>query len=266
MPTVSLKYFKSSYNLVVPESAMFEPVINYAPLILRALKQYETENIAQEISMDLGTNRGKRIIETSYFDTSDCNSNFSVTYPSCLTTIDFTTSYLSYPDTMWKIVPRNPKQALRDIIKQRQFPAIHASNRELRAPIDAREVRARETLHLLLGEEDYRRFLRNGFVSVKNNTSGRIYQIFPGHKLTNVYENGKMVECLCVILQGDFPPTDSLIVRYLMVLNNEEQLWTLANKQGTYVAKSAKIINIDNRKLIDIYKILKDNLKTIIAA
>jgi len=81
-----------------------------------------------------------------------------------------------------------------------------------------------------------------------------VYQIFPGHGITCVYENGKMIERLCVVLRGDFPPTDSVIVRYLMALNNEDQLWGLAIKHGVSTYRpSANIRVADARPLTEIY-------------
>jgi hypothetical protein len=142
-------------------------------------------------------------------------------------------------------------------MKKRQSPMIFVKNSLTPIPSDVREIRARETLRLVIGDEEYRDFLKKGFVSVYNKASGRTYQIFPGHKFTNVYEGGKLIEKLCVVLSGDFPPTDSLIVRYLMILNNEERLWQLANKHGAYIEKSANIIPADNRSLIEIYNELK---------
>ena len=159
--------------------------------------------------------------------------------------------------------PLSVSEKLQEIIRSRQAPNIIRGESGIwtpdRNPLgvakDVREVRARETLHSLIGDQKFRHFLKHGFVSVQNKVSRRVYQIYPGHGLTHVYENGKYIERLCVVLSGNFPPTDSVIVRYLMVINNEEQLWSLSNKHGVYVAKGAKVI--DSRPLTEIFRDLK---------
>ncbi len=120
-------------------------------------------------------------------------------------------------------------ERLREIIRQRQAPAILTRRRRpLAAPPDIREIRARETLRQVIGETEFRSFLCNGFITVRAK-SGLVYQIFPGHDITQVYDHGKMVERLCVCLKGNFPATDELIMRYLMILNNEDEFRSHAN-------------------------------------
>jgi hypothetical protein len=122
---------------------------------------------------------------------------------------------------------------LREVIKSRTFPGIHirTTREPLPPPPDNREMRARETLRTVIGEARWRGFLKNGFIQARGK-SGRFYQIFPSHHFTKVYENGILIERLCVVLKGNFPATDSLIVRYLLILNNENEFWRLAVKHG----------------------------------
>lgn len=145
---------------------------------------------------------------------------------------------------------------LKQIMEARQSPIIIiGKSKALNVAEDAREARARQTMRRVLGDDGYERFRRKGFVSVQAK-SGRFYQIFPGHGFTNVYENGKMIERLCVIFKSaeSFPPTDSLIMRYLLIINDEEKFWSLANKHspilnltiGNHLAQS------DQRSLVDI--------------
>lgn len=115
---------------------------------------------------------------------------------------------------------RSPQDRLREILQNRQAPMILGTRKGMSVPQDPREIRARETLRRVLGEDKFRRFIKHGFVSVQAK-SGLVYQIFPGHGITNVYRNGEKVERLCVVLSGDFPPTDSIIMRYLLILNDE---------------------------------------------
>ena len=128
------------------------------------------------------------------------------------------------PTGYYKYSP-TPQSKLKEIISQRCAPNIFIKNdrrNPLKSTKDIREERARETLRKIIGEIKYLNFLKSGFISIKAK-SGKIYQIFPGHGITCVFYQGKLIERLCVVLKGDFPPTDSLIMRFLLITNNENQ-------------------------------------------
>jgi hypothetical protein len=120
----------------------------------------------------------------------------------------------------WSRIKPNPADRLRSMIRDRMGPAIHVKSKTMRHTTCPKEIRARETLKRVLGEDKFRSFLKRGHISVRAK-SGLVYQIFPGHGMTRVYDNGQWMETLCVVLQGGFPPTDSLIMRYLLILNDE---------------------------------------------
>lgn len=150
---------------------------------------------------------------------------------------------------------QTPQERLRGIIQTRQGPAIHISRKAIAPAKDVREIRARETLHRVLGEEKFQRFLKDGFVSVRAK-SGLIYQIFPGHGITTVYRDGEPTERLCVVLKGDFPPTDSLIMRYLIILNDENRFRGYAVKHQL-LTRAAAPKPADQRSLVEIFQQLK---------
>ena len=157
---------------------------------------------------------------------------------------------------VWTSTPKKtPAERLKEILNSRMAPGVLTNCRPLGLSKDIREIRARETLFRVLGEEKYRDFVRRGSVSVRAK-SGLVYQIFPGHDFTKVYGNGKMIDRLCVVLNGDFPPTDSLIMRYLMILNNEQQFRSYANKHG---AQAPLVVaqQPDQRSLAEIFRELK---------
>lgn len=143
------------------------------------------------------------------------------------------------------------EQRIKELLRQRIAPPIYTHAKPLGFTKDLREIRARETLHRVLGDDRYKSFLKKGFISVIAK-SGLIYQIFPGHDFTKVYNRGIMVDRYCVVLQGGFPPTDSLIMRYLMILNNEEQFKSYAIKHGA--VQPHEIEMQDNRSLLEIFK------------
>jgi len=158
----------------------------------------------------------------------------------------------------YRTIVETPQERLRRIIQQRHAPGVVVieSKRPMSRTPDIREQRARETLSRLIGQERFSRFLKQGFISAKNKKSGKIYQIFPGSGITKVFENGNLTARLCVVLQGNFPPTDSLIVRYLLALNDEDKLWSLAIKHS--ISNYSKTVPlVDSRSLTEIYKDLQ---------
>lgn len=151
------------------------------------------------------------------------------------------------------------KNRIKSIIDSRCAPNIVIKRNDRRKALpmaqDIREQRARETLKQVIGEKKFANFLKSGFLSVKAK-SGLVYQIFPGHGVTCVFDQGKLVDRLCVVLQGGFPPTDSLIMRYLLILNNESQFRSYANKH-TPIIQVYQEVPVDMRPLTEIYKELK---------
>ena len=151
-------------------------------------------------------------------------------------------------------------ERIKRIIADRCAPNFIRDRKALDFCPDIREIRARQTLRRVIGEDKFRDFIRKGFVSVRGK-SGKFYQIFPGHGITSVYFCGKMVERLCVVMSGNFPPTDSLIMRYLLILNNEDQFRSLANVSGPSVAYKVIPKEPDKRTLVEIFAAFKNPLK-----
>lgn len=160
------------------------------------------------------------------------------------------------------IQPDMPSVAdrIKRIIAERCAPNFIRDRRALDHTPDIREIRARQTLRRVIGDDKFRDFIRKGFISVRGK-SGKYYQIFPGHNITSVYVCGKMIERLCVVLSGNFPPTDSLIMRYLLILNNEDQFRSLANVSGPLVPYKVLPKEPDKRTLVEIFKTFKNPLK-----
>lgn len=151
---------------------------------------------------------------------------------------------------------KTPEERLREIIQSRQGPLIITSRQSIQPATDIREVRARQTLRRIIGDEEMRDYLKNGFVSVQAK-SGLVYQIYPSHGITKVYSQGQMTERLCVVLKGDFPPTDSLIMRYLLIVNDEQDFRRLAIRHQIMTPKPKAVAKPDQRSLTEIYSKLK---------
>ena len=189
------------------------------------------------------------------------------------TDIRISTTY-TYADAGWHLAsgdlhrPKKPEDRLREMIRDRMAPAVVRARDWEKNPVrpglrktdDFRELRARETLAKVIGDDRFRRFVRDGFVTCKAK-SGRTYQIFPGGNFTRVYAGGKEEDRLCVVLNGQFPPTDSLIVRYLMILNDEAGFRKLAVNQGQGERRREAEAR-DARPLAEVYRSLKQEYGT----
>ena len=109
---------------------------------------------------------------------------------------------------------------LRDIIRSRMSPYIQSKSTPIGHAKNEAEIKARETVRRILGEVKYREYIKKGFVTLRKGI--KTYVIKPGHGITEMYINGELKKRLCLVLQGDFPPTDYFIMRYLILENNEE--------------------------------------------
>jgi hypothetical protein len=159
----------------------------------------------------------------------------------------------------WSVVraaPISPSQRFRQILQSRQAPLIITSRTPVRAAAEEREIRARQTLRRMLGDDGFQRFLRNGFISVQAR-SGKVYQIYPGHGMTVVYLNGKPIEKLCVVLDGNFTPTDHLITRYVMILHDENHFRASANVFAAPLRRATAVKQLDTRSLSRIFHDIK---------
>jgi hypothetical protein len=85
------------------------------------------------------------------------------------------------------------------------------------------EQTALETLREMISEREFRNYLRYGFILVRGQ-SGRIYQIFKNKQHTKVWEQGKLVEEICVRIEGNVhvPPTDNVIAFKTMIETSED--------------------------------------------
>lgn len=131
----------------------------------------------------------------------------------------------------WNIIDqRAPGERLRNIIRNRMSPYIWGkiplpSKEEI---IDLREKRARVTLRRIIGDRQYYLYRRRGFVPVLA-ASGKTYLLYPGNRHSQVMLNGKPLHNICVIFREDYPPTDSLLMRMLLILADEENFISRAN-------------------------------------
>lgn len=165
--------------------------------------------------------------------------------------------------TMFKFAPGD---RIRNIMKHRMFPVLVVKSIPTEEQvIDLREKRAQQTLRKIIGERAYWQFRRRGFVSVRG-ASGKTYVLFPGNKHSQVYENGEHIHDICVILKEPYAPTDSLIMRLVMILSDEEKFRSMANVHGVVkslwpvdlMEKCSEAMRGNNKSLPQIYRELKE--------
>jgi len=96
------------------------------------------------------------------------------------------------------------------------------------------EEKARELLREMVTSREFKEYLIKGRLTVIGKTNLR-YVIRPGHQMVEVFakdKNGKyrIVERLCLVLKDhNIPPTDSVIMRKLMIEHDEFAFRSLAN-------------------------------------
>lgn len=108
-----------------------------------------------------------------------------------------------------------------------QMPAPRRARSSLLRPTRSNEEKARQLLLRMIGPARFSRYVRDGFISVRGR-SGKVYQVFPGERHTRVWEptpqGWRNLEDLCVCVKDhEVPPTDSVVVRMLMIDHSEEE-------------------------------------------
>jgi len=110
---------------------------------------------------------------------------------------------------------------------------VHTYTRTRARPVgrvSGSEAIALECLREMITEDEYRKYLSQGFIMVKG-ASGKVYQVWRGARShTHVWENGKKLEEICVYVKDSkVPPTDQVVALKTMVETDEEELRRMAN-------------------------------------
>ena len=155
--------------------------------------------------------------------TATGSANVIITYGAGAATVDY-----NYVTTK----PLTKEEQIRQQLRQKLVPQILIRRFGIGHTGKDSEKKAREALRAIIGDQRFQRYLKHGFITVKGQ-SGLVYQIFPGHTMTRVWRNGQPVEKLCVVFcDSSVPPTDSVIMRLLMVLDSEEEFRQKSNIMG----------------------------------
>lgn len=130
----------------------------------------------------------------------------------------------------------DPKERKRQELLRRRMekiPQLRVTRFGLGLPETVAEAKARELLRSFIGGERFRRYLKDGFITVKSPRTGLIYQIFPGHKSVIVRDKGRRTASCCIVFKDhDLPPTDWVVMRLSLIVADETTFYEKANVSG----------------------------------
>lgn len=135
--------------------------------------------------------------------------------------IDHTT-WFDLCDANGTRAPKDIKDVIRNTVRANLTILVgERPYRNLRADTEA-ERTAQDTLRELITEEEFRRYMKHGFILIRG-LSGDVYQVFRDQHHTKVWRKGQVVEEVCIRLSGDAkaPPTDNVIAFMTMISADE---------------------------------------------
>lgn len=183
-------------------------------------------------------------------------------YKTCSATADTTWSnYVvggthAWSNYLWyghKPPEKTKEEIFREKLQANLRPEIVTKNQQLWGlELTEEELRARTLLYELIGNLDFRRYLRRGFIMVTGK-SGTMYKISGGHNRIVSYKKsntGRFMpfEEFCVVFsQYNLPFTDGVIMRKLLVEHDEFSLRKKSNvfqvgEPGKFTATPAPIL------------------------
>jgi len=114
------------------------------------------------------------------------------------------------------------------------LPSAKATRFGLAHTEDPAELKARQLLKTFIGGERFRRYLKDGFISITSPVTGLVYQIFPGHRQVVVRDKGTRTASCCIVFKDNsLPPTDWVIMRMSLIMADEKTFYQKANVSGT---------------------------------
>jgi archaellum component FlaF (FlaF/FlaG flagellin family) len=117
-------------------------------------------------------------------------------------------------------------------LRQNLSPVVKSRCEEA-SRISVEEAIAMEALREVVTEDEFKRYLRYGFVMVRGR-SGAAYQVYRNRSHVKVWVGGKVIEEICVYLKavnGKMAPnTDKVVAFKAMIESDEEAFKTLGNR------------------------------------
>jgi len=174
---------------------------------------------------------------------SPSNTSYVTTYNLDHATLKISARVLTAPsdlrieDSLWFDIcandgaerPKTIRDFVRSTVKANMFIDCRRKG-WLSRDIRVEEVLALETLREMVTEEDFRRYLKYGFVAVSGR-SGDVYQVFRDKSHTKVWRQGKVIEEICIRLTSGWgtPRTDDVVAFVAMIRADEESFKKAGN-------------------------------------
>jgi hypothetical protein len=148
------------------------------------------------------------------------------------------------------------KKRVKSAMKNNLLIKVNSRQKPLQTIAQIEEQRARLTLRDMLSEQDWRRYVTNGFLMVKG-SSDYWYQIFASSGV-NVYQHGKKVHYICIHTDKACPPSDHVINMKLLVEFDEAALWQGGNVRQVHNGDNLVFqSNSINMSLVEHYRAMK---------
>lgn len=118
----------------------------------------------------------------------------------------------------------------RQKMKSNLLIQVKSRNYPIAKSISPAEEIARNSLRDLLSEQEWRRYVTNGFIMVKGQ-SGRFYQVFnsSNRERIRVYYKNKHTHSICIHSDQSVPPTDHVLNMKLLIELDEQTVWKGGN-------------------------------------
>jgi len=193
--------------------------------------------------------------------TFDSNTNWDTHYDT--STGNYT---LTYNGSAWiqgdvfHFTPNkvDVKEEVKRAIRNNLLIKIGTRHNTLQRDVSPQELKARQTLRDIITEKEWRRYVTNGFIMVKGQ-SGKWYQIFKDQNHTKVYNQGRLIEEICIHTDQKCPPTDHILNLKLLIELDENSLRAGGNiyykdsQTYPYYNKNIKTKNMDRDNLVSIF-------------
>jgi hypothetical protein len=165
------------------------------------------------------------------------NTNTTTTNSTANPSLYWDDTYSSYHISYYE--EPSKEQLIRAKIRENLNFLVKTTRSSLENNVTPQEMKARNTLRDMITEKEWRRYVTNRFIMVKG-ASGRWYQIFENQEWLRVYEQGKLIDRICIHTAKDCPPTDHVINLKVLIETDENIVWKEGNLKGAALIKPAR--------------------------
>lgn len=196
-------------------------------VVSKYLYEPMTQDLRVRLQNDLNITCGSLYNTNNNVNYSEYQYNSTIYINNC--TYHSGSDYRNY----FSLPPVDPAEKKKFVFREKirnQLIFTPKTKAEPLTNVEGNETVAIETLREMITEEEFKRFINRGFITVTGR-SGKVYQIFRNNWHTKVWVGGQLVEEVCVRIRGDVgaPATDNLIAFKAMIEADEEEFRSLGN-------------------------------------